>query len=126
VFEVGAHPSRPLLTSGGADGAAAVWDLRTLSPLSCHGSLDYPIKSVSFGGPGGGLLAAGGDQAALSIDAWESGGAVPPFSVALRAPVSQLAWCPAASPPAVLAFTGPVYPGPAREELGAVGVLAPP
>jgi THO complex subunit 3 len=126
VFAVGAHPSSPILASGGADGAAVTWDLRALAPLSSHGALDYPIKSVSFGGPGGSLLACGGDQAALSVDAWESGGAVPPFLVSLRAPVSQLAWCPASSPPAVLAFTGPVYPGPAREELGAVGVLCPP
>jgi len=126
VFAVAPHPTRPLLASGGADGAAAVWDLRMLAPLASCTALDYPVKSVAFGGPGGRLLAAGGDQAALCIDAWEGGGAVPPFVVSLRAPVSQLAWCPAGSPPGVLAFTGPVYPGPAREELGAVGVLAPP
>lgn len=129
VFAVAPHPTRPLLASGGADGGAAVWDLRMLAPLSAHSALDYPIKSVSFGGPAGSLLAAGGDQASLSIDAWESGGSTPPFVVALRAPVAQLAWCPSgggAAGPAVLAFTGPVYPGPAREELGAVGVLAPP
>ena len=126
VFAVAPHPTRPILASGGADGAAAVWDLRMLAPLAVSTALDYPVKSVAFGGPGGSLLASGGDQAALAIDAWEGGGAVPPFVVSLRAPVSQLAWCPAASPPAVLAFTGPVYPGPGRDELGAVGILAPP
>ena len=44
-------PASFLLASGGADGAAVVWDLRRGgSPLDTCGAFDHQVKSVSLGG----------------------------------------------------------------------------
>ena len=48
-------PASFLLASGGADGAAVVWDLRHGgSPLATCGAFDHQVKSVSLGGGWGG------------------------------------------------------------------------
>ena len=69
------HPPHPAPSTRHAPPAA---------PLPRAGAVDYPVKSLSFGGAGGALLAYGGDCETVAVHAWDAP-AVPPFLLAVRA-----------------------------------------
>ena len=95
----GGGPASFLLASGGADGAAVVWDLRRAAPLATCGAFDHQVKSVSLGGgwrgpsaaappsssgasAGSPLLAYSGEGDTIVVEDWTlaaaTGGFLPP------------------------------------------------
>ena len=91
-------PAAFLLASGGADGAAVVWDIRFGAPLATCGAFDHQVKSVSLGGGwrgaggpspsgaggagAGSMIAYAGEGDSIVVDDWTlsaaSGSFLPP------------------------------------------------